>query len=233
MNTRERIFAIVSNDENDSRAAEWYNRAMVCFIACSLIPLCTKESNAVIDVIDFVCVGVFIVDYIMRWITADLSLKRGAASFVIYPFTPMAIIDLLSILPSFMALNQSFKTLRLLRLLRALRAFKLVRYSKGLQALISVFQKKRQQLVVVLLMALSYVAVCALIIFNVEPDTFPSIFDAVYWSMVSLTTVGYGDLYPVSEAGRVIAMVSSFMGIAIVALPSGIITAGLLEELKE
>lgn len=233
MTKRERIYRLLCNDDPSDKASTLYNRAMVAFIACSLVPLCFKESNMVFDIIEYVCVLAFLADYALRWITADYALKRGALSFVMYPLTPMALIDLLSMLPCFIALNQSFKALRVLRLLRALRAFKLVRYSKGMQALIAAITRQRQQLVIVLVLASSYLVVCALVIFNVEPDTFPSIFDALYWSVVSLTTVGYGDLYPVSEAGRAIAMLSSLMGIAIVALPSAIITAGLLEELKE
>ena len=81
--------------------------------------------------------------------------------------------------------------------------------------------------------AIGYVLIAALVVFNVEPDTFDSFFDAVYWATVSLTTVGYGDIYPVSSAGRLVTMISSFMGIAVVALPSGIITAGYMEDVKE
>ncbi|MBR5437870.1 MAG: two pore domain potassium channel family protein, partial [Clostridia bacterium] len=82
-------------------------------------------------------------------------------------------------------------------------------------------------------MAVAYVLVSALVIYNVEPETFETFFDAVYWATISLTTVGYGDLYPVTTIGRIITMVSSAFGIAIIALPSGIITAGYLEEIKE
>jgi len=121
----------------------------------------------------------------------------------------------------------------MLRILRALRAFKLVRYSKGVQAIFNAIKNRREQLMVVLILALAYVVVCATVIFNVEADTFGSFFEALYWSVVSLTTVGYGDLYPTTEIGRFIAMASSLMGIAIVALPSGIITTGLLEELED
>ena len=233
MITRERIHAIIANENENDKASIWYNRAMVVFIMFSIVPLWFKEPNAIFNVVEYLCVAAFIVDYLLRWATADLSLNRGKASFALYPFTPMAIVDLLSILPTFIALNPSFKTLRVLRILRALRAFKLVRYSKGVQAILAAIQNQRQQLMIVLILAVSYVVICATVIFNVEPDTFPTFFDALYWSVVSLTTVGYGDLYPVSEAGRFIAMASSFMGIAIVALPSGIITAGLLDELKE
>ncbi len=177
------------------------------------------------------CVAVFIVDYIARWLTADFKLKKGAASFFIYPFTPMAIIDLVTILPTFLALNSAWRTLRALGLLRALRAFRLVRNSKGLNALIAAFERKREQLMVVLVFAAAYVMIIAMIMFNVEHDTFPDFFDAIYWSIVSLTTVGYGDLYPTSDVGRTIAMLSSLMGIAIVALPASILTTGLMEEI--
>ena len=83
------------------------------------------------------------------------------------------------------------------------------------------------------ILAIGYVYISALIIFNVEPDTFGTMFDAVYWAMVSLTTVGYGDIYPVSWIGRAIAMISSFFGIAVVALPAGIITAGYMKEIVD
>jgi hydroxymethylpyrimidine pyrophosphatase-like HAD family hydrolase len=73
--------------------------------------------------------------------------------------------------------------------------------------------------------------VYALVIFNVEPNTFHTFFDAIYWATISLTTVGYGDIYPVTTLGRMITMVSSFMGIPIVALPAGIITAGYMKEI--
>lgn len=69
--------------------------------------------------------------------------------------------------------------------------------------------------------------------FQVEPESFESFFDAIYWAVVTLTTVGYGDIYPTSNIGRIVSMLSSFMGIAIVALPTGIITAGYMNELNK
>ena len=82
-------------------------------------------------------------------------------------------------------------------------------------------------------MAVVYVLVSALIIINVEPDSFNNFFDAVYWATVSLTTMGYGDIYPVTTIGRIVTMLSSVFGIAIVALPSGIITAGYMNEIQK
>jgi len=91
-----------------------------------------------------------------------------------------------------------------------------------------VFNKSREALIAVCTLAGAYILISALVIFNVEPDSFNTFFDAVYWATVSLTTVGYGDIYPVSTIGRIVTMFSSVFGIAIVALPAGIITAGYM-----
>lgn len=226
---RERLYSLVNGDEGE---AMWCGRVMTVLIVASLVPLCFKDSNPALEVVEYVCVVVFILDYLARWVTADLKLGKGALSFVIYPFTPMAIVDLLSILPVFLALNDALRTLRVLRLFRAARAFKLIRYSRSASAISAVFEKQRQALLAVLCFAIAYILVSALVVFNVEPDTFRTFFDAVYWAVVSLTTVGYGDLYPSTDVGRTIAMISSLMGVAVVALPSGIMTAGMLDELR-
>jgi len=147
----------------------------------------------------------------------------------------MAIIDLLAILPSLIAVNGALRTLKIFRLLRTLRVFrvfKAIRYSKSISIIIEVFKKQKESLIVVGALAVGYILVSALVVISVEPETFPTFFDAVYWATVSLTTVGYGDIYAVSTAGKIITMISSIFGIAIVALPAGIITAGFMDELN-
>lgn len=227
---RARIYDIL---EGDSRAASLYGKIMTAVIVASLVPLCFWEESPVFDAIESVCVTVFIADYLARWSAADMKLGRGALSFAMYPFTPMALVDLVTILPTFVALNPAWRTLRVLRLLRALRAFRLVRYSKSVSAIASALSRKKGQLGVVLALAAVYVFVSAMVMFNVEHETFTTYFDAVYWAVVSLTTVGYGDLYPTTDVGRAVAMLSSFVGIAVVALPASIITAGFMEELEK
>ena len=144
----------------------------------------------------------------------------------------MAIIDLLSLVPSINMINKGFKvlkTIRLIRTFRVLRIFKSFRYSKNIQIILQVGKNSKKALIAVLYLAIGYIFVCALIIFNVEPDSFNTFFDAI---TISLTTVGYGDIYPITTLGRIITMVSSFMGIAIVALPASIITAGYMKEIE-
>ncbi len=183
--------------------------------------------------LDFVSTVIFIIDYILRLLTADYKLEKGKLSFLLYPFTFLALADLLCILPSLFLLNNSLRLFKILRMLRILRVFKFIRYSKNIQILTNVLKKQKDSLIIVGLLALGYIFISALIIFNVEPSTFPNFFDALYWATISLTTVGYGDIYAVATTGKIITMISSFLGIAIVALPAGIITAGYMKEIKE
>ena len=148
------------------------------------------------------------------------------------PFSFFGIVDLLSILPSLTMLSSGFKLFRLFRLNKALKALKFLRYSHSFELILNVIKRERRALAAVCVLAGGYIALSALIMFQVEPDSFDTFFDAIYWAVVTLTTVGYGDIYPTSEIGRIVSMTSSFMGIAIVALPTGIITAGYMRELS-
>ena len=234
---RERIYQIIEKSEGEDKISAIYDTFMMVMIILSLVPLAFKSDNFVFFIIDKVAMVVFIIDYLLRWMTADFRFgKKSVWSFVRYPFSFMAIIDLVSILPSMSVINNGFKALRVLRMIRAVRvfrAFKTFRYSKSFQIIGNVVKESKKSLTAVGVLAIGYIVVSALIVFNVEPESFNTFFDALYWATVSLTTVGYGDIYPVSTLGRVITMVSSIFGIAVVALPSGIITAGYMNELNK
>ena len=240
MGTKEKIYEILDRDQRGlwlSRIYDWY---MLAMIVASIVPLMFITDHPIFGVIEVVTVAAFILDYAARWYTAAIQLKKGRLSYAIYPFTPMAIIDLLSILPGLNLLSSGFKLLRLTRLLKTVRLLKILRYSNKVAMFIRVLHKEREVLLSVLMLALFYIFVTALIMFNIEPrinpetgaETFHSFFDALYWATVTLTTVGYGDLCPVTEVGRVVSMLSSLFGVAIIALPSGVITASYLEELR-
>lgn len=232
---RKRLFEIIEIADEGDKLSNVYDVAMMFTIIASIVPMAFKSTNDVFEIIDKVTVVIFIIDYIFRILTADLKLKKGVGSFFIYPITPMALIDLAAILPSLIVIGNGLKLLkifRLLRTLRVLRVFKVVRYSAPIQMIIGIFKRSKDSLLFVCGIAAGYVLVSALVVFNVEPDTFDTFFDAIYWAAVSLTTVGYGDIYPVTVAGKIVTMVSAFMGIAVVALPAGIITSSLMEEVE-
>ena len=235
--SRKRIFEIIEKSEGNDTLSSVYDLSMIIFIVISLIPLAFKTENAVFNIMDKVSVSIFIIDYILRWATADYKFeKKGIISFLRYPSSPMAVVDLVSILPSLSFISSGFKLLRILRMIRAmrvLRVFKAMRYSRSFEIIGNVLRSSKQSLMAVCALACGYILISALIVFNVEPDSFERFFDAIYWATVSLTTVGYGDIYPVSTLGRIITMVSSVFGIAIVALPAGIITAGYMNEINK
>ena len=233
---RKRIYEIIEVSKSSDLVSSIYDYMMMVVIIASLLPLAFKSEYPVFIVIDRIAVSIFIIDYILRLATADLKYgKNSLSSFMRYPFSLMAIIDLLSILPSIALLNNSFKLLRIFRLVRAFRVFrvfKVLRYSKSFKIIVNVFKKQKAPLLAVITLAIAYILISALIIYNVEPDSFDTFFSAIYWATVSLTTVGYGDIYPITTIGRIVTMVSSIFGIAIIALPSGIITAGYLKEVS-
>ena len=213
---RKRLYSIIEVADEDDKISKLYDWFMMLVIIVSIVPLAFKENSTTFLMLDKITVIIFIVDYVLRLATADIKMKKGALSFFLYPFSGMAILDLLSILPSVTILNSSLKLLKILRLFRTFRVFrvfKAVRYSKSINMVINVFKKQKDSLITVCILA--------------------TFFDAIYWATVSLTTVGYGDIYATSTAGKIITMLSAIFGIAIVALPAGIVTAGYMSELEE
>lgn len=231
-----KIYEIIEPSGNEStKLSSVYDIVMLICIIASMIPLAIKSDNLILDIIDKITVAVFIIDYILRLVTAKIKLNKGVKSYFLYPIHPMAIIDLLSILPSLIPINAGFKVLRLFRIIRTFKvfpSFKIFRYSRNVARLVEVLKKQSRSLLAVLSMAIFYVLFTVLVMFNIESDTFGNFFDAIYWAAISLTSVGYGDITPVSDVGRLFTILSAFVGVAIIALPSGIITAGYLDVLK-
>lgn len=211
-----------------------YKYFMIAIIAVSLIPLTTKEDPFIFSILEIFCLVFFTIDYFLRWITADYKFDNHSwKAFVKYPFRIISIIDLMSI---FALVSSMFGWLSEFKLTEALSVFRIVRifrYSKSVRTILEILKSSKKPLIAVGSLAIGYIIISAIVIFNVEPDSFGTFFDAIYWSTVSLTTVGYGDIYPVTVLGRTVAMISSFFGIAIVALPAGIVTAEYLGSLKE
>ena len=241
MQIRREIYRLIEPRNKETYSSRIYDVVMLIAIVIGILPLMFRTQYKIFWYFDSISGICFIVDYILRWCTADYKLNRSkVAAFVVYPFTSMAIIDLLSILPVFNLLGPTFKVFRVSRLLKILRIFKIIRYFEPLEIIMSVIRKQGKILLTVFSLAVFYIFITALIMFNTEEQVdpvsgklfFDDFFDAFYWASCTLTTVGYGDLYPISDTGRVISIISSLVGIAIIALPSGIVTAGYMDELR-
>lgn len=232
---RKHIYEIIDSPSH-SLPHRIYSAVIMIAVIVSLTPLAFKEDYLLFRITDQITVAIFIIDYILRISVADIKLhKKGIKPFFIYPLKPLAIIDLLSLLPSITPLHSTLKLLKMVKFLKALRAirlFRFIRYSKSVRIIRHVFRDQGKLLIMVGGIAAAYIGVTALILFNVEPETFPTFFDALYCATVSLTPIGYGNIYPVSMAGRLVTMISSVVGLAVIALPTGIITAGCLHEIN-
>lgn len=235
--SRSRIYQIVEKSCQRDSLSYGYDVFMSICICLSLLPLFFRQQHPIFYYFDIFTVIVFIIDYIAHWMTADLrrTYKHRWLAFLLYPITPMGIVDLLSILPGVNLLPNGYKIFRVSRLLKIVRVFKFFRYSEQFQILFRVLRNERKVLLSVLMIAVFYIIVTALVMFNAgqASSNFDSYFDALYWATTTLTTVGYGDIYPANDMGRAISMLSALFGVAIIALPSGIITASYLEELRK
>lgn len=227
---RKKLFKIV---EKDTTYYEWYDILILICIWVSIIPLTFKEQNNFTYILTTLTTVVFVIDYILRWITSDFRAKKGIYSFIEYPFTISAIFDLVVILSCFSEIFSNSYILRIFSVFRILRIAKTLRYSSKFEIIKSVVNKNRKILEVVCGFTAGFIFVSALIMFQFENQSFKNFFEAIYWSTTVLTTVGYGDICPKTEIGRLISIISSLVGIAFVALPTGIITSGFVEELNK
>ena len=184
---------------------------------------------------------VFSIEYLLRILTADfLYPKCGKAQAVgRYVVSGMAIVDLLSILPLYLPLlfPGSLLAIRIFRLLRLLRIFKLKRYSESLAAIGLVVRAKSRELVGSLMLVMMLLVVASLVIYTVEhdaqPEAFKNAFTGLWWAVATLTTVGYGDIYPVTVTGRIFGAVIALLGVGMVAIPTGIISSGLVDHMNQ
>lgn len=210
-----------------------YKYFMIIVTIASILPLMTKEEPSWFRTSDLICLAVLSLDFLLRWMTADYKFgQSGIIPFLKYPFRIISIIDIAAIFALASSCFGLFGGAVAAEIWAVFRIIRVFRYSKNAKRILDILQKSRKPLTAVGSLALGYIIVSAILIFNIEPESFNSFFDAIYWSTVSLTTVGYGDIYPVTVVGRAVAMISSFFGIAVVALPAGIVTAEYMNSIK-
>lgn len=226
---RNKLFTII---EKDTKKHEWYDIFILITIWISVIPLMYKTQDNVSIILTYITAGIFIIDYALRWITEDIRRnKKGIIAFLKYPLTMTALFDLVIILSCFSEIIRS-PIIQFFSIFRILTLMKTLRYSKKFDIIKRVIEQKKDMLKIVCLFTLGFIFISALIMFQFENKSFNSFFEAIYWSTTVLTTVGYGDICPKTDIGRLISIISSLVGVAFVALPTSIITSGFVEELK-
>lgn len=232
---KRRIFEIIEVSREDDIVSKAYDTMMLVAVVVGLVPLVFKGENQFTGYIDTLTGCLFLFDYMIRLYTSDYKMGvKSYKAYIAYVFTPMAMIDLLSTIPVLILLFPTQVVgIGMFRVFRILRVLKLIRYSRTMTVVANVLHRVRKELYAVLVLTLTYITASAMLIFQLEPDLFQSFFDALYWATISITTIGYGDISPVTSAGRMITMASALVGVAVIALPSGIITAAYMDEIKK
>ena len=233
--TRQRIYEILSIAEPGDRASQVYDIFMIVVVVASLVSLAfINQQTLWVPIVEFCAAVIFIIDYILRWATADFKLQKGKKSFLIYPITPMAICDFLSIIPGIISVGNGLQVLRIIRFLRLFKLFSLARQTHGATEFIDVIRRERKPLTYVGVFVLMWILIVGLLLYCVEPETFENSFlNAMYWSAVSVTTIGYGDISPITALGRLLNIASALISVVIIALPASIITASYMKNYVE
>jgi len=197
--------------------------------------------HALFHAFEVVSVLIFSVEYLMRlWsCTSQPEFRHPVTGRLRFAFTALALVDLAAILPFYLPLILpiDLRMLRILRIFRTLRVIKIVRYSESMRVLGHVLRMKRDDLLVTVSSACLLLLVASSVVYAVEnpaqPDKFPDIPSTIWWGVVTLTTVGYGDVYPITVLGKRLGGLIAFLGIGMFALPAGILGSGFVEEMQQ
>ena len=242
------VFDIVSKDDGDNPASRSFDLLIMSLIVLSIAAIVlesfadlAEKYGAVFRGFEVFTVVVFTVEYLARIWTADLLYPEKKHPRLAYMLSFMAVMDLLAILPFYLPFISAdmryLRMVRLFRLFRLFRVFKLGRYVDALQTIVKVIRLSLSRLVISMVLCFFVMLFSAIIMYTVEnpvqPEQFPNVIASLWWAICTLTTVGYGDVYPITAVGRFFAAIISLVGIGIIAIPTGIIAAGFSSVISE
>lgn len=246
-NIKNRIYNIIRDDSEKGVLGKTFDAIIIFLIIVNIVMVIAETFTlpatlkTIFNYIEIVSIVVFTIEYLLRVYTSDL-LYNNISPFkarVKYVFSFMAIIDLLAIVPFYLPfiIPIDLRILRILRMFRLLRVLKVNRYTDALISIAKVFKRKKNQLLSSVFVVMVLMIIVSVVMYNIEseaqPEAFNNAFSALWWAVATFTTVGYGDIYPITAAGKLLSAIIAFLGIALVAVPTGIITAGFTEQINE
>ena len=202
--------------------------SLVCF-CIETLPKLSEQAKRTLWWLEAVTVAIFTAEYLLRVYVADHKLR--------FIFSFYGLIDFLAIMPFYLPMAVDLRSIRIVRLLRIFRAFKLFRYSKAIARFRAAFREIKEELVIYFMATAFLIFIASVGIYYCERDAQPGAFSSIphclWWSIVTLSTVGYGDVYPITVAGRVFTGLLLLVGLAVVAVPSGLLAAALAKIAKD
>ncbi|MFQ5850274.1 MAG: ion transporter [Candidatus Binatia bacterium] len=246
MMAKRRIYEIVEVARPGDKASRVFDLFILSLIALNVVALMAETVKPIFqwsprsfEMFEIISIAVFTVEYLLRiWsCTASERFSFPLMGRLRFALTPLALIDLFAILPFYLPfLGIDLRFLRSVRLARLFRLAKLWRYSQAMRILVRVCGSKRDELAVaVSILGLLLILASSLMYYTeseAQPEAFSSIPAAMWWAIVTLTTVGYGDTYPITPFGKMLGALITVLGIGILALPTAILSAGFVEELR-
>lgn len=240
---RRHVDRILAPPKPGDRASQAFNAFMLTLIFANIIAIILETEDSIRTAagsffyqFEVASVIIFTTEYLLRlWsCTSDPRFAHPVLGRIKYVLTPMALIDLLAVLPFYLSFHVDLRFIRGLRLFRLFRIAKVGRYSDALHTMAAVIRSKKEELIATLSLLLMLLVFSASLMYYAEhdanPQQFSSIPAAMWWSIVTLTTVGYGDVYPVTVLGRFLAGVIAVCGVCMLALPTGLMGAAFVEE---
>jgi len=248
--TQERVYKIIEKAEDGDTKSAAFDRFLIILICLNIAAVIlssfdniNNRYNRLFAYFEYFSILVFTIEYLLRLWTAPYKFRPSTKwpsffSYARFIFSFMGILDLCAILPFYLPFAIiDLRVLRIFRLFRLFRIFKLTRYNKSFDLIGRVFKREKDKLLMTFFIVGIMLLLASSIMYAVEnavqPDAFPNILATLWWAVVTLTTVGYGDVYPLTVLGKLLSGVISILGIILIALPSGIITSGFVNEYED
>ena len=240
---KKRIWEILEPSRGNEKYSKYFYYFITTLIGLNVVAIILETEKSLYEgytayflYFEVFSIIVFSAEYLLRfWACVSTEAYRGPVfGRIKYLFTPMAIIDLIAIAPFYFAfIIADTRILRILRLLRLFRTAKHFRHSKTFHIIINTIEKKKSELLSSLVLMVSLLLVCATGVYYVEneaqPEKFSSILASMWWAVATLTTVGYGDIYPITFLGKILGAISAIFGIGLFALPAGLLASGFAD----
>ncbi|HYV92035.1 MAG TPA: ion transporter [Chitinophagales bacterium] len=243
---RHKVYAFLDPDVIETQGEKYFDLFIIILILLNIVALMVDtvksihtEYGAYLTAFEDLSILIFTVEYFLRlWsIVEDKKFRKPVSGRIRFALTPMALIDLCSFLPALLFLPFDLRFLRIVRIFRVIRLFKIIRYLKAVQVINQVIKSKRADLIVSFAFVLIMLIIVSFVMFYAEhiaqPDKFSSVPQTMWWAMETLTTVGYGDIYPITPLGQILGGLIAIIGIGLIAIPTGIIAAGYLEQISK
>ncbi len=243
---KQKIYRLVEKGSHGSRINIVFDITIMILILLNVfalildsIPSVENSIGHFLKIFEVISVIIFSVEYLLRIYVSDLTHPSSSRlkSILKFIFSPFGIVDLLAITPFYLPflIKIDLRFLRILRLMRFFRILKINRYNSSINQIWSVIKEKKTELAITGFVSFLILFIASFLMYYVEgevqPDKFSNILDSFWWAIATLTTVGYGDVYPITGTGKFISGIIAVLGIGLIALPTGIISAGFMERI--